>query len=212
MEGGARGRLGSRCSRCCLLVHSTSTAELLIRRSRPRDHRWMGWLADQAFSIYGSEYGVMIPAYARDARIVSLVAERRGERAGFLQVGFVYGSSGRPGLVGDVLAVAVDVPFQGQGVGTALFARAFSLLRPMLERGNLQDVQLTVASTNRGGARLFQRLGFGVMEPSYGLYEGGQVAILMSLWAHYQAHRGELGVEWPPPLLEGTSSRLGERE
>lgn len=145
----------------------------------------------------------MIPAYAADARIITLVAEHHRQRAGFLQVGFVYGSERRPGLVGDVLAVAVSPPFQGMGVGTALFERAFSMLRPMLERGNLQDVQLTVASTNHGGARLFRRLGFDVLAPAYGTYEGGQVAIRMSLWAGSRANPGEHGVEWPPRLPEG---------
>lgn len=145
----------------------------------------------------------MIPAYAGDARIISLVAEHHRKRAGFLQVGFVYGGQIRPGLVGDVLAVAVARPFQGVGVGTALFRRAFAVLRPMLERGSLRDIQLTVASTNDGGARLFRRLGFGVMETHYGTYECGQVAVRMSLWAHYLAHRKEPGVKWPPRLPDG---------
>ena len=141
----------------------------------------LGDIAGDVFAIYGSDYGLMIPAYARDVRVITLVYEQQGMPVGFIQVGFLESRSGRRGLIADVLAVAVANGFRGRGHGTALFRRAFDLLRPMLERGTVTDVQLTVADSNGRAARLFQRLGFRVVDPDYGTYEGGQRAIRMGL-------------------------------
>ncbi|MDX9999785.1 MAG: N-acetyltransferase [Polyangia bacterium] len=141
----------------------------------------LGALAHEAFSLYGSDYGLMIPAYARDTRVITLVCELSGALVGFLQVGFLEPRMGRRGLVADILAVAVVPAYQGKGLGTALFERALELLEPMLERGSLSTVQLTVADTNLGASRLFDRLGFEVLDEDYGTYEGGQRAIRMSL-------------------------------
>lgn len=143
------------------------------------DEARLGALADEVFSLYGSDYGLMIPAYARDTRVITLVCELDHVLVGFLQVGFLEPRVGRRGLVADVLAVAVAPGYQGRGLGTALFERAFELLGPMLERGSVSSVQLTVAHTNVGGSQLFERLGFEMLDLDYGTYEGGQRAIRM---------------------------------
>ena len=162
------------------MVRSAS-AKGIIRRATPADQPLLGEIAGEVFAIYGSDYGLMIPAYARDVRVITLVYELERVPVAFIQVGFLESRSGRRGLIADVLAVAVAAGYRGRGLGTALFRRAFDLLRPMLERGTVSDVQLTVADTNGRGARLFQRLGFRVVDTDYGTYEGGQRAIRMGL-------------------------------
>lgn len=154
-----------------------------IRRAVTADQPLLGEIAAEVFAIYGSDYGLMIPAYARDVRVITLVYELDAMPVGFIQVGFLESRAGRRGLIADVLAVAIADGYQGRGFGSALFHRAFELLRPMLERGTVADIQLTVADTNRGAARLFGSLGFRVLDEDYGTYEGGQRAIRMGLGA-----------------------------
>ena len=152
-----------------------------IRRASHDDQALLGELADDVFSLYGSDYGLMIPAYARDIRVITLIYEEDGAQAGFIQVGFLEAPGTGRELIADILAVAVAPGFQNLGYGTALFQRVFELLRPMRERGTVADIQLTVAHTNDRATRLFERLGFRVVQSDYGLYEGGQRAIRMGL-------------------------------
>jgi ribosomal protein S18 acetylase RimI-like enzyme len=152
-----------------------------IRRATSSDQRYLGDLAQEVFAVYGNDYGLMIPAYARDSRVITLIYEEGRQRVGFIQVGFLEAPGNRRDLIADILAVAVTPGHQGQGVGSALFRRVFELLRPMRERGTVKDVQLTVADTNGSATRLFQRLGFSFHDAEYGTYEGGQQAIRMSL-------------------------------
>lgn len=153
----------------------------LVRRATSADHPRLGEIAAEVFAIYGKDYGVMIPAYARDVRVLTLVYEEAGTPIGFIQVGFIERSTRSKKLVADILAVGVAPLYQGQGVGAALFARAFEVLEPMRRRGTVEDVQLTVADTNGRATELFRRLGFCVQNLDYGNYEGGQRAIRMGL-------------------------------
>ncbi len=152
-----------------------------IRRAITKDHQYLGELAEEVFSIYGDDYGVMIPAYARDVRVITLVYEDHQVRVAFIQVGFLEAPGNRRDLIADILAVAVVPAYHGRGYGTALFHRVFELLRPMRERGTITDVQLTVADTNGRATHLFRRLGFEITDDQYGTYEGAQKAIRMGL-------------------------------
>lgn len=152
-----------------------------IRRATTEDQPYLGELAAKVFDLYGSDYGLMIPAYARDVRVITLLYEERKKPVGFIQVGFLEAPGNRRDLIADILAVAVAPGHQGRGFGTALFQRVFELLRPMRERGTVTDIQLTVADTNGRATQLFRRLGFEISDEGYGTYEGGQKAIRMSL-------------------------------
>jgi ribosomal protein S18 acetylase RimI-like enzyme len=152
-----------------------------IRRATTSDQQHLGELAAEVFALYGSEYGLMIPAYGRDIRVITLLYEDDNRLVGFIQVGFLEAPGSRRDLIADILAVAVAPGYQARGYGTALFQRVLELLRPMRERGTVTDVQLTVADTNSRATRLFRRLGFAILEQKYGTYEGGQQAIRMSL-------------------------------
>ena len=152
-----------------------------IRRATTEDQALLGELAAEVFGIYGSDYGLMIPAYARDVRVITLIYELNGRPVGFIQVGFLEASNQKRELVADILAVAMTSGAQGRGFGTELFERVLELLRPMRERGTVTDLQLTVADSNTEGIRLFERLGFRIQDADYGTYEGGQRAIRMGL-------------------------------
>jgi len=152
-----------------------------IRRATTEDQVLLGELAAEVFGIYGSDYGLMIPAYARDVRVITLIYEVNGQSVGFIQVGFLEASNQRRELVADILAVAMAPGAQRRGFGTELFERVFELLRPMRERGTVTDLQLTVADSNTRGIELFERLGFRIQDSDYGTYEGGQCAIRMGL-------------------------------
>jgi len=152
-----------------------------IRRASSEDQHYLGSLAEKVFAIYGDDYGLMIPAYARDVRVITLLYEENRVPVGFIQVGFLEAPGNRRDLIADILAVAVSPDHQNRGCGTALFHRVFELLRPMRERGTVSEVQLTVADTNDRATDLFTRLGFEITDPDYGTYEGRQKAIRMSL-------------------------------
>ncbi len=152
-----------------------------IRRATTDDQQYLGQLAADVFGVYGSDYGLMIPAYARDVRVITLLYEEQEKAVGFIQVGFLEAPGNRRDLIADILAVAVAPGYQARGYGSALFQRVFELLRPMRERGTVTDVQLTVADTNGQATELFKRLGFEMLDQEYGTYEGGQQAIRMGL-------------------------------
>ncbi len=152
-----------------------------IRRATTNDQQYLGELAEEVFAIYGDDYGLMIPAYARDVRVITLLYEKNRKGVAFIQVGFLESPRNRRDLIADILAVAVSPVHQGHGYGTALFHRVFDLLRPMRERGTITDVQLTVADTNGRATQLFRRLGFEITDDEYGTYEGSQKAFRMGL-------------------------------
>jgi len=152
-----------------------------IRRATTNDQQYLGELAEEVFSIYGDDYGLMIPAYARDVRVITLLYEKNRVCVAFIQVGFLESPGNRRNLIADILAVAVSPAHQGCGYGTALFHRVLELLRPMRERGTITDVQLTVADTNGRATQLFRRLGFEITDEKYGTYEGCQKAYRMGL-------------------------------
>ncbi len=165
----------------------------IIRKAQAEDLSFLGELAEEAFSVYGSDYGVMIPTYAQDMRVITLLCEEAGRPVGFIQVGFLEVPGGQQDLIADILAVAVAPAHQCKGHGTALFERALEILRPMRERGTVGDVQLTVADTNGRATRLFWRLGFRVSDEEHGKYEGGQRAIRMRLGPLNPRPRGARG-------------------
>lgn len=152
-----------------------------IRRATADDQQYLGELAEKVFAVYGTDYGLMIPAYARDVRVITLLYEENRVPVGFIQVGFLEAPGNRRDLIADILAVAMAPGFQGRGYGSVLFHRVFELLRPMRERGTVTDVQLTVADSNGRAIALFRRLGFEILDDEYGTYEGNQKAIRMSL-------------------------------
>ena len=154
-----------------------------IRRATSADLQILGDMAAEVFRPYGNDYGLMIPAYSRDVRVITLVYEEGKRPVGFVQVGFLEAAPGERKLIADILAVAVTADHRNKGLGTALFERVFELMSPMRERGTVSDVQLTVADTNHRAARLFERLGFRPLNQEYGTYEGGQRAIRMGLGA-----------------------------
>jgi ribosomal protein S18 acetylase RimI-like enzyme len=152
----------------------------MIRRSAAEDATWIRDVAAHVYAALG-DYGKIIPAWmAHPGVLTFLETGGSGERRGFTLIGFYEPPELRRGqLVADLLAIAVDPKHQRQGVGKALLAHAVELATTTAERVPIPEIRLTVADTNEGARRLFERSGFIVIDAHHGAYDGGQRAVRM---------------------------------
>ena len=93
-----------------------------IRRATSNDQQYLGELAAKAFAVYGNDYGLMIPAYARDARVITLLYEENHQPVGFIQVG----SSRRPGTAGTSSPTSWPWPWRPVTRPAAVALRCFT--------------------------------------------------------------------------------------
>ena len=91
--------------------------------------------------------------------------------------------TGGAGMIGshiaDLLAIAVDRPFQRGGIGSRLLEHAIHLAGLSRQGGRISEIRLTVADSNQVGQRFFASFGFRVLDEQHGHYDGGQRAIRM---------------------------------
>ena len=151
----------------------------MIRLVAKGDTEAIRALSAEAFSQFG-DYGTFLPRYLADPWVRTLVRVEGGALVGFVMVGLT--ASRRQGgvLVADILAIAVTAGYQGRGIGTLLMERALTLATALAGRYGVDEVELSVADTNPGARRFFQRQGFVVADADEGRYPAGQVAIRMS--------------------------------
>lgn len=151
----------------------------MIRLAAKGDTETIRSLSVEAFAQFG-DYGTFLPRYLVDPWVRTLVCVEQGALVGFVMVGLT--ASRRQGgvLVADILAIAVTSAWQGRGLGTSLMERALALAAALAGRYGVDAVELSVADTNPGAMRFFQRHGFVVADADEGRYPAGQVAIRMS--------------------------------
>jgi ribosomal protein S18 acetylase RimI-like enzyme len=103
-----------------------------------------------------SSYVRAFDAMSRVANQVMLVAERKGELVGYLQITFIPGLSRKGAWRGQIESVRVATRLRGEGIGGRMLEHAIGLCR---ERG-CSLVQLTSDKTRTEAHRFYGRLGF----------------------------------------------------
>jgi len=111
---------------------------------------------DDASVPLDSSYVRAFDAMSRDANQVMLVAERKGELVGYLQITFIPGLSRKGAWRGQIESVRVATRLRGEGIGGRMLEHAIGLCR---ERG-CSLVQLTSDKTRTEAHRFYGRLGF----------------------------------------------------
>jgi GNAT superfamily N-acetyltransferase len=95
-------------------------------------------------------------ALAREPNNRLLVAERRGEVVGTLQMTFIVGLSRQGAKRALIEAVRVARRYRGQGIGEAIVRAAVEIAR----EEDCAMVQLTTDKSRKGAHRFYERLGF----------------------------------------------------
>lgn len=156
-------------------------------------------MVDVGAEVYAplGDYRAILPDWVRHPGVFGFVFQ--DERAGagplgYILVGFYQPPDlprnlrGDPGEisaapreihVADLLAIAVQPGSQGRGVGSRLLAYAIDLALVAGDRMFVPEIRLTVADSNEGARRLFERHGFEVIDAAHGEYDGGQIAVRM---------------------------------
>jgi ribosomal protein S18 acetylase RimI-like enzyme len=158
-------------------------ADGVIRRASVADH---GWIAAVAADVYGElgDYGTIIRSWLGHPGVLTYLDEMRGGASavarGFTLLGFYEPPGIEPGsAIADLLAIAVDRPYQRHGVGSGLLEHAIHLAGLPRPGGQVREIRLTVADSNLVGQRFFTSFGFRVVDEHHGHYDGGQRAIRM---------------------------------
>lgn len=141
-----------------------------IRAARLDDMDFVRDLGADAFAAFGT-YGPLLPEWFVRPGVVTFVAETAGRRAGFAMIAFY---EAKHGWIGDLLAIAVADSKRHGGIGGALLERIFVEADDVAKAVPIGAIELSVAETNHGARRLFEKKGFGVMNAKAGFYDGGQ--------------------------------------
>ncbi len=146
-----------------------------VRAANAADEEFVRELAGEVFSPYG-DYRPLLPKWFKVPGVMTFVSEEGKERTGYVMVAFFREEAG---LVGDVLAIAVEPAHQGRGTGRTLLSHAIAVCEQVAEHSPVQGIRLSVASTNARARHLFESLGFLLVDGDFGSYEGGQKALHM---------------------------------
>jgi ribosomal protein S18 acetylase RimI-like enzyme len=180
---------------------------LTVRRGRADsthgDESFIDRLATAAFAPYG-DY-TSLSRWIRAPDVITLVAELPGgptaigegqpavsgerRRCGFAMVSFyidhdpaaqrAMGRAAASRTIADLIAIAVDPPWRGIGIGGRLLTQAVAIARSARPVYGVTELRLNVADTNPAAQRLFARHGFVAAATESGLYAAGQHALRM---------------------------------
>jgi [ribosomal protein S18]-alanine N-acetyltransferase len=150
-----------------------------VRRMRPSDASFVVALSAEAFSEYSNQAESRALPLTRGPGVTTLVAEWRGQRAGFA----VLRMDDRGGAHLD--AIAVTDRARGHGVGRALLAEI------ELEASNraARALSLVTADSNLAALGLFLRAGFDIVRRIPRHYPRGQDAVMLRKVLRYSSRK-----------------------
>ncbi len=151
-----------------------------LRLGRVKDEEDIRWITEEVFTVFG-EYGSWLPGYLTHPGVWTYVYEENGEVIGFAMLGVVEPDERGGTRLADLLAIAVRPGNQGRGIGTALLERIAKKAAHLKTIMKVEEIRLTVAETNEGARRLFDRFGFEPLEGDHGFYDKGQRALRLRL-------------------------------
>jgi ribosomal protein S18 acetylase RimI-like enzyme len=157
--------------------------EGVIRRASVADHTWIAAVAAEVYGDLG-DYGTIIRSWLGHPGVLTYLDEMRdgptARARGFTLLGFYEPPGAEAGSsIADLLAIAVDRPFQRSGIGSRLLEHAIHLAGLSRQGSYIDEIRLTVADSNQVGQRFFASFGFRVLDENHGHYDGGQRAIRM---------------------------------
>jgi ribosomal protein S18 acetylase RimI-like enzyme len=159
-------------------VVRTTIPALAIRRAVVSDHLWITALGVRAFANLG-DYHEVLPSWLRQPNVVAWVDDP-SPRRGFTMMAF-YRDDLCGHHVADLLAITIDPPWRGLGLGRGMLQHAIAAARSSVDAGNLTELRLSVADDNHGAQKLYRGAGFSRQADEVGSYAGGQRAVRMVL-------------------------------
>ncbi|MBP8811374.1 MAG: GNAT family N-acetyltransferase [Kofleriaceae bacterium] len=149
-----------------------------IRRAHRLDHAWLGEVGTRAFAHLG-DYHEVLPAWLAQANVAAWIDDPTPRR-GFTMIAF-YRDDRSGAQVADLLAITVEPPWRGHGLGRALLRHAIGVARAAASAAQLLELRLCVAEDNLGAQAMYLRAGFQPVEQDVGRYAAGQRALRMAL-------------------------------
>jgi ribosomal protein S18 acetylase RimI-like enzyme len=152
-----------------------------IREAEPDDLPFLRSLALEAFSIYG-DYETILTDFFVSPGVYTYVTEETGQNVAIpvaILMMAIRKRKRRDPHIAEILAIAVEKPFQGRGIGTHLIA--FAKRWPLSLSGSIwvPEIHLSVADSNKRGQAFFRRHGFETFQTEPWNYPGGQKAFRM---------------------------------
>ncbi len=147
--------------------------DIQIREGLYSDERFVRRLSARVFSIYGP-YEEMISRWLGMDTTITLIALLHGRTAGFVMFGTVEESYGMPAAA-EILAIAVEPPMQGRGIGQMLLKEIEKKAAILGEK----NISLHTAVGNTAAQKLFNKNSYRPAEMKPNFYPRGQDAILM---------------------------------
>jgi ribosomal protein S18 acetylase RimI-like enzyme len=152
-----------------------------IRRGGNADAAFIRSVAADVFAQFG-DYSRILPTWLLHDGVLTHVAEEDDRAVGYTMIGFyAAGPPRHQDYVADLLAIAVAPAAQGRGVGKLLLQHAIMQASIARKRMPVSEMRLSVAEPNLRARRLFEQLGFRLVEGEHGVYDGGQRALHMAL-------------------------------
>ncbi len=126
-------------------------------------------------------YGDVMPTWLSHPGVLAYIeqCDKTQNRRGFILLGFYQTPPETKAYLADLLAIGVSPEYQRQGVGRRLLKHAVGLAKLAGRSGDVPEIRLTVADSNKAGQSLFSSSGFQVLDVDHGSYDGGQRAIRM---------------------------------
>jgi len=146
-----------------------------VRSGTRDDAAFVRDLSARVFSRFG-DYDRTLPLLLDAPDVRTFVAEVDGAPVAFAMVQV---EIGRAGILGDLVAIAVDPIWQGRGLGTLLLERTERFLLALGGARPPTSLFLCVADDNDRAHALFAGRGFEVTDARHGWYAGGQRSIAM---------------------------------
>jgi len=140
-----------------------------IRRMRASDTSFVVALSAAAFSEYSDQVESRAVGLTRGRGVLTLIAEWRGQRAGFAVLRMDDGGEGH------LDAIAVTDEARGQGVGRALLSEIEVAASERAARG----LSLVTADSNVAALGLFLPAGFSIVRRISRHYPRGQDAVIL---------------------------------
>jgi ribosomal protein S18 acetylase RimI-like enzyme len=152
-----------------------------IRPTRPDDLPFLRSLALEAFSIYGDYETILTDFFLTKGVYTYVVEDIRTRPAlpmGILMMVVRKPSRGEPRFA-EIVAIAVDRYYRGEGVGSCIIEFAKQWPRHFSGNISIPEVHLSVAESNVRGRSFFENHGFEVLRKEPWTYPAGQTALRM---------------------------------
>jgi ribosomal protein S18 acetylase RimI-like enzyme len=149
-------------------------AGILLRRAGASDSLFIGRLSRDVFSVYGPYEDILLRWFKSEKGVETILACQDNVRIGFAMLG-------EPCLrydledASEILGIAVEPEKQGTGVGRMLL----EALDAVSADFGIKWLLLHTATENTPARRLYEKIGYRILEFKKNFYPEGQDAVVM---------------------------------